>query len=246
MAITDDHEVLGRHVEVRRHLQDRSDGLPEPRDTIGVFLLTDHLLVRRGLVDLVTASGDLTVVGTASTAAEAAPLIAATDPQVVLLDARLGDGSGIAACRELRSRHPELPCVLLTAAADDEALVAAVLGGAAGYLPKQVGGSSLLDGVRAVAVGRTLLETGLVDRLLDRLRTSWPGRAPANLDEREQEVLELVALGSTNGQIAEKLDRSESTVRDDVAGLVAKLVLRHQGRPGVQDPARPDPGEAAR
>jgi two-component system response regulator DevR len=246
MAITDDHEVLGRHVEVRRHLQDRSDGLPEPGDTTGVFLLTDHLLVRRGLVDLLTASGDLAVVGTASTAAEAVPLIAATDPQVVLLDARLGDGSGIAACRELRSRHPELPCVLLTAAADDEALVAAVLGGAAGYLPKQVGGSSLLDGVRAVAAGRTLLETGLVDRLLDRLRTSWPGAAPVNLDEREQEVLELVGLGSTNGQIAEKLDRPESMVRDDVAGLVAKLVLRHQGRPGVQDPARPDPGEAAR
>ena len=231
MANTDGREVHGHHhLEVRRH---RTGGLSAPEDTIRVFLVEDHELVRRGLVDLMTASGDLAVVGTASTAAEAVPLIAGTDPQVVLLDARLADGSGIAACRELRSRHPELPCVLLTAAEDDEALVAAVLAGAAGYLGKQVGGASLLDGVRAAAAGRVLLDPGLVERLLDRLRTSWPGDVPP-LDKGEQEVLELVGLGSTNGQIAEKLDLPESRVRDQVGGLVARL-LHHPGRPGVQD-----------
>jgi two-component system, NarL family, response regulator DevR len=244
MANIDDREVLRPdHVEDR---WDRTDGLSGRDLTIRVLLVEDHELVRRGLVDLMTASGDLAVVGTATTAAEALPLVATADPQVVLLDARLGDGSGIAACRQLRSQHPELPCVLLTAAEDDEALVAAVLGGAAGYLAKQVGGSSLLDGVRAVAAGRALLEPPLVERLLDRLRTSWPGGVAA-LDEREQEVLELVGLGSTDGQIAEKLDLPEVTVRDQVAGLVAKLVLRHQGLPAaVSRPALPDRWPALR
>lgn len=237
MANIHDRDDLGpAHDEDGR---DRTDGPPGAHHTIRVLLVEDHELVRRGLVDLITASGDLVVVGTAGTAAEALPLVATTDPRVVLLDARLGDGSGIAACRALRSQHPELPCVLLTAAEDDEALVAAVLGGAAGYLPKQVGGSSLLDGVRAVAAGRTLLDTPLVERLLDRLRTSWPGGV-APLDEREQEVLELVGLGSTDGQIAEKLDLPEVTVRYQVAGLVAKLVLRHQGLPAVAAPAGAD------
>jgi two-component system response regulator DevR len=243
MANIDDREVLGPdHLEDR---EDRDDGLSGPQRPTRVLLVEDHELVRRGLVDLMTASGDLAVVGTASTATEALPLVATTDPQVVLLDARLGDGSGIAGCRVLRSRHPELPCVLLTAAEDDEALVAAVLGGAAGYLAKQVGGSSLLDGVRAVAAGRTLLEPPLVERLLDRLRTSWPGGVAA-LDEREQEVLELVGLGSTDGQIAEKLDLPEGTVRDHVGGLVAKLVLRHQGLPAVPAPAGADRWPVAR
>jgi two-component system response regulator DevR len=244
MANIDDREVLTpNHVQDR---QDRTDGLSGRSRPIRVLLVEDHELVRRGLVDLMTAAGDLVVVGTASTAAEALPLAATTDPQVVLLDARLGDGSGIAACRALRSEHPELPCVLLTAAEDDEALVAAVLAGAAGYLAKQVGGSSLLDGVRAVAAGRTLLEAPLVDRLLDRLRTSWPGEVAA-LDEREQDVFELVGLGSTDGQIAEKLDLPESTVRDHVAGLVSRLVLRHQGPPAaVPGPVRADRWPAAR
>jgi DNA-binding NarL/FixJ family response regulator len=209
-----------------------TDGRSAPDHIIRVFLVEDHELVRRGLVDLMTASADLAVVGTAGTAAAAVPLIAATGPQVVLLDARLADGSGIAACRELRSRYPELPCVLLTAAEDDEALVAAVLAGAAGYLGKQVGGAGLLDGVRAVAAGRVLLEPGLVERLLDRLRASWQGGVPP-LDKGEQEVFELVGLGSTDGQIAEKLDLPESRVRDQVGGLVARL-LYHQIRPDGQ------------
>jgi two-component system response regulator DevR len=211
--------------------------------TTRVLLVEDHELVRRGLVDLVAAAEDLDVVAAVGTVAEAVPLIALTDPQVVLLDARLGDGSGILACRELRSRFPELPCVLLTAAEDDEALVAAVLGGAAGYLAKQVGGTSLVNGLRDVAAGHSLMEPGLVERLLDRLRTSWPGGPAANLDEGEQQVLELVGLGSTNSQIAEKLDVSESAVRDHVTALLANRVLRERGPAGG---AGPDRWQAAR
>jgi two-component system response regulator DevR len=212
--------------------------------TIRVLLVEDHEPVRRGLVDLMTAVEDLSVVAAVGTVAEAVPLVTATGPHVALLDARLGDGSGIIACRELRSRHPELPCVLLTAAEDDEALAAALLGGAAGYLAKQVGGTSLLNGIRDAAAGRSLLEPGIVERLLDRLRTSWPGGPAANLDEREQQVLELVGLGTTNSQIAEKLDVSESAVRDHVTALLAKLVLRDRG-PAVSG-AGPGRWQAAR
>jgi len=214
------------------------------RTTTGVLLVEDHELVRRGLVDLVAAAADLEVVAAVGTVAEAVPLIARTDPHVVLLDARLGDASGILACRELRSRYPELPCVLLTAAEDDEALAAAVLGGAAGYLAKQVGGTSLVDGLRAVAAGQSLVEPGLVDRLLDRLRTRWPVGSPADPDERGQQVLELVGLGATDRQIAEKLDVSESTVRDHVRALLATLVLRDRGPDGGG--AGPDRWQAVR
>jgi two-component system response regulator DevR len=245
MANIDDREVPNRHdTEVLRHRRDRVDDPATPDGTVRVFLIEDHELVRRGLVDLMTAAGDLVVVGMASTAAEAVPLIAGADPAVVLLDARLGDGSGIAACRHLRTHHPELPCVLLTGAEDAEALAAAVLGGAAAYLGKQVGGSGLLDGVRAVAASRALLEHGLVERLLERLRTSRPGGAPGDLTEREHEVLELVGMGSTDGQIAGKLDLPEPDVREQVAALVTRLLP--QGRPGLRGGALPAPSPALR
>jgi len=199
--------------------------------TVEVFLVEEHALVRRGLVELMTASGDLAVVGTAGTAAEAVPLIATTGPEVVLLDARLHDGSGIRTCRAVRSAHPELPCLLLTSGEDDEALLATVLGGAAGYVGKQVGGTVLSDALRAVAQGRPLVEPATTERLLDRLRGPWPGRSGVELDEREQQVLELVGLGCTDVQIAEKLDLAEPTVRSQVGALVARLAVR-PGQPG--------------
>jgi len=197
---------------------------------IRVFILEDHELVRRGLTELVTAADDLTVVGTAATAEEALPRITATAPQVALLDARLPDGSGIEVCRQVRSRHPDLPCLMLTSFDDDGALLAAVLAGAAGYLVKQVGGTSIVDGIRAVAAGRSLLDPALTARLVERLRTAAAGGSSRlDLDEPEQHLLELISEGGTNAQLAEKLDLAEATVHDRVGALFGKLSLRRRG-----------------
>jgi two-component system response regulator DevR len=192
--------------------------------TIRVFVLEGHELVRRALVDLVAAEPDLSVVGSADSAEKALPLIAAGSPHVVLLDARLADGGGLGVGRRIRSDHPEVHCVLLASFDDDEALFTAVMAGAAGYLMKQVGGSSLLDGVRAAAQGRSLLDGAVIARLLDRLRRSGQGEhRGGSLDGHDQQVLELVSRGSTDQQIAAELDGSPAEVRAWVAALHAKL-----------------------
>ena len=200
--------------------------------TTRVFILDEHELVRRGLVDLVAAAPDLEVVGSAGDADEALPLIAASRPHVVLLDAPLTDGAGIEVGRRIRSAFPDVRCVLLTSFDDDEALFTAVMAGAAGYLVKQVGGTSLLDGVRAVAQGRPLLDGAVTERLLDRLRQSGQGdHRGASLDGREHRVLELISGGSTDGQIADALGSTPDEVRGWVSDLYGKLALRGGGPP---------------
>ena len=203
----------------------------------GVFVVEEHGVVRRGLVELISASGELTVVGTAGSAAEALPLLAAAGADVVLLDLLQLDGSSIAGCRAIRSRHPDLPCVLLTSG-DDEGLRAAVLAGAAGHLSKQVGGGALVDGLLAAAEGRMRLDPATTGPLLARLRTSWPGRPGSALDERGQQVLELVGLGGTDAQVAEKLDLPEAEVSRRVADLVARLGRQPSGGRGASQSAR--------
>ena len=137
---------------------------------IRVFILDDHELVRRGLIDLLTATDDLIIVGEAATAADALRRIPAAAPDVALLDARLPDGSGIDVCREIRSSHENIRCLILTSYDDDEALFAAVMAGASGYLLKQIGGNSLVEGIRQVAAGRSLLDPAVTEKLLNRLR----------------------------------------------------------------------------
>jgi two-component system response regulator DevR len=188
---------------------------------IGVFVLSEHDLVRQGLVDLVTAEPDMVVVGAAATAEEGLPAMAASPPQVVLVDTQLPDSGAIAGCRQVRVLHPQALCLLLTSFDDDEALFTAVMAGAAGYLIKEVGGSRLLDGIRAVAGGRLLLDAGVVGRLLDRLRH-------AGLDAYEEQLLELVSRGSTDAQIAQQLGRAADAVTDDVTALTAKLAHRRR------------------
>lgn len=203
----------------QRSVQD----LAERAARIGVFVISEHELLRQGLVDLVTAAPDLLVAGAAATAEEGLPGIAASAPQVVLLDTQLPGCRGIADCRRVSARHPRVGCVLLTAFDDDEALFTAVMAGAAGYLVKQVGGSTFLDGIRAIAAGRQLLDTVVTGRLLDRLRH-------AALDDYEQQLLELVSQGRTDAQIAEQLGRGEDEVRSDVIALSNKLA-EHRRQP---------------
>ena len=146
--------------------------------SLGVFLLDDHEVVRTGLRALLGASGDIAIVGEAGTVAEALARIPATKPDVAILDVRLPDGSGVEVCREIRSHNPEIACVMLTSYADDEALIASVMAGAAGYVLKQVGSLDLLDTIRRAGAGESLLDPALTERVLARLREG-PRRRPS-------------------------------------------------------------------
>jgi two-component system, NarL family, response regulator DevR len=201
---------------------------------IRVFIVDDHELVRRGLTDLLTTTDDLIIVGEAATAGDALRRIPAAAPDVALLDARLPDGSGIDVCREIRSSHENVKCVILTSYDDDEALLAAVMAGASGYLLKQIGGNSLVEGIRQVAAGRSLLDPAVTQKLLDRLRDPvQPDPVVGSLTAREREILDLIADGYTNRQIGERLFLAEKTVKNYVSGLLTKLGMQRRTQAAV-------------
>ncbi len=211
---------------------DRATGQLSP--TIRVFLLDDHEIVRRGLVDLLSSTSDIVVVGEAATAGEALRRIPAARPQVAVLDARLPDGNGIDVCRDIRSAHPEVGCLILTSYDDDEALFAAVMAGAAGYLLKQIAGNTLLDAVRAVAAGRSLMDPAVTGRLLDRLRhPAEPDPRVSGLTPREREILDLIAEGLSNKEIGARLFLAEKTVKNYVSSLLAKLHMQRRTQAAV-------------
>ena len=189
-----------------------------------VFLLDDHEIVRRGLKELLEGEEDLVVVGEAGTAAEALERIPATTPDVAVLDVRLPDGDGVEVCREIRSAHPEINCLMLTSYADDEALFSAILAGAAGYVLKQVRGTDLIDAIRRVAQGQSLLDPGVTARVLERLRSPQaPDEHLAALSEQERRILDLIAEGLTNRQIGERMYLAEKTVKNYVSNVLMKL-----------------------
>ncbi|MEU1422482.1 response regulator transcription factor [Kitasatospora sp. NPDC005751] len=194
---------------------------------VRVFLLDDHEVVRRGVHDLLDCEPDLEVVGEAATAAQALVRVPALRPDVAVLDVRLGDGDGVSVCRELRSRMPDLACLMLTSFDDEEALLDAVMAGAVGYVLKQISGTDLVTAVRTVASGRSMLDPGAATRLLNRLRNDAAPPPPAatgpELTGREQEVLALIGEGLTNRQIGERLYLAEKTVKNHVSRLLAKL-----------------------
>jgi len=214
---------------------------------IRVFIVDDHELVRRGLIDLLTTTDDLIIVGEAATAGEALRRIPAAAPDVALLDARLPDGSGIDVCREIRSSHENVRCLILTSYDDDEALYAAVMAGASGYLLKQIGGNSLIDGIRQVAAGRSLLDPAVTQKLLDRLRHPVePDPVAGSLTAREREILDLIADGCTNRQIGERLFIAEKTVKNYVSGLLTKLGMQRRTQAAVYGASlRPPTGKTA-
>ena len=202
--------------------------------TIRVFLLDDHEVVRRGVADLLGMEDDIEIVGEASTAETAVGRILATSPDVAILDVQLPDGSGVEVCREVRSARPELACLMLTSFAEDEALFEAIMAGAAGFVLKQVKGSDLLDSVRRVAAGESLLDPQITARVLERIR-----RAPEE-DERlkgltpqEQRILSLLAEGKTNRQIAEEMYLAEKTVKNYVSNLLSKMGMSRRTEAAV-------------
>jgi len=191
--------------------------------TVRVFLLDDHEVVRRGVRELLEAEDDLEIVGEAGTAQEAYARIPATAPDVAMLDVRLPDGDGIEVCREIRSSYPEIACLMLTSFADDEAVFSAILAGAAGYVLKQVRGTDLVDAVRRVGRGESILDPLSTDRVLQRLRQPPEPDELAGLTKQERRILDLIAEGMTNRQIGEQLFLAEKTVKNYVSNLLAKL-----------------------
>ena len=201
---------------------------------IRVFVLDDHEMIRRGISDLLDAEPDLTVVGQAGTAAEALRRIPAALPDVAILDARLPDGSGIDVCREIRSASPQIRCLILTSYDDNDAVFAAVMAGAAGYLLKEIRGNSLVDAIRQVAAGNSLMDPAVTERLLARLRDGEPkDERLASLTDRERQVLTLISEGLTNREIGKRLFLSEKTVKNYVSGLLAKLGMQRRTQAAV-------------
>ena len=204
---------------------------------IRVFLVDDHEIVRRGIAELVDAEPDLEVVGEASTAAQGFGRVQATRPDVAVLDVRLPDGSGVDLCREIRSALPKTVCLMLTAFDDDQASRAAVLAGASGYVLKDIRGQSLVDAIRTVAAGGSLLRPGVQQRVVESI-TSGSGGAEPELSLRERQVLGLIAEGLTNRQIGERLDLAEKTVKNYVSGLLAKLGMERRTQAAVYGTSR--------
>jgi two-component system response regulator DevR len=193
---------------------------------IRVFLLDDHELVREGIRSLLESDEQIEVVGEAATAVEAMTRIPLAKPDVAVLDVRLEDGSGIEVCRDIRSLMPELVCLMLTSYADDEALYASVMAGAAGYVLKQVKARDLLEDVKKVAAGASLIDPRTVARVVDRI--SNPPKANPELkalSPQEGRILEFIAEGMTNRQIAEAMFLSEKTVKNYITGLLGKLKM---------------------
>ena len=206
----------------------------EGSDMIRVYLLDDHELVRRGLRDLLSAESDVDIVGEAGTAAVAQREILELRPDVAVLDARLPDGSGIEVCREVRSQAPDVQAVILTSYDDEDALVAAIMAGAAGFVLKQISGSGLIDGIRLVAGGRSLLDPAATARVMDRLRRGDPRQHQLDLlTPQEQRVLSLITEGLTNRQIGDRLGLAEKTIKNYVSVVLAKLGLQRRTQAAV-------------
>lgn len=203
-------------------------------DRIRVFLLDDHELVRRGIRELLETEGDIEVCGEAETAEEALSRIPPTKPDVAILDVRLPDGNGVEVCREIRSRHPEINCLILTSFSDDDALFQAIMAGAAGYLLKQIRGTDLVDAVRRVSRGQSLLDPSVTARVLERLRSGpETDERLARLTDQERRILDLIAEGLTNRQIAERVHLAEKTVKNYVSNVLAKLGMERRTQAAV-------------
>jgi two-component system response regulator DevR len=204
---------------------------------ITVFLLDDHEIVRRGVKDLLDAEPDITVVGEGSTSAEALARVPALRPQVAVLDVRLPDGDGVSVCRDLRSKLPGLACLMLTSFADDDALYDAIMAGASGYVLKQIKGSDLINAVRTVAAGGSLLDPKTTARVMQRLRDDAAEREKADpfaaLTDQERRILDLIGEGLTNRQIGERMFLAEKTVKNYVSSVLAKLGLERRTQAAI-------------
>ncbi|MEB3032234.1 hypoxia response regulator transcription factor DosR/DevR [[Mycobacterium] nativiensis] len=201
---------------------------------VRVFLVDDHEVVRRGLIDLLGADPELDVVGEAGSVAEALARIPALAPDVAVLDVRLPDGNGIELCRDLLSRMPELRCLILTSFTSDEAMLDAILAGASGYIVKDIKGMELARAVKDVGAGRSLLDNRAAAALMAKLRGATAEPDPlSGLSEQERTLLKLLTEGLTNKQIADRMFLAEKTVKNYVSRLLAKLGMERRTQAAV-------------
>ncbi|CAM2778209.1 response regulator transcription factor [Prescottella defluvii] len=198
-----------------------------------VFLVDDHEIVRRGLVDLLGSAPDLTVVGEAASVGEAMTRIPSSGADVAVLDVRLPDGNGVELCRDLRAVLPDLRCLMLTSYADDEALFDAVMAGASGFVLKQILGTDLISAVRTVGAGGSLLDSRATTALMQRIRSERTVDPLAELSEQERAVFDLIGQGLTNREIAERLFLAEKTIKNYVSRLLAKLGMQRRTQAAV-------------
>jgi DNA-binding NarL/FixJ family response regulator len=198
---------------------------------IRVFLLDDHEIVRRGVRDLLDTEPGITVIGEAGTATAALARIPALKPDVAVLDIRLPDGDGVTVCRDLRSKMPQLACLMLTSFSDDEALVDAIMAGAAGYVLKQIRGTDLVGAIRTIASGQSLLDPQAAATVMRRIRDQATATDPlAALTDQERRILALIGEGLTNRQIGDRLFLAEKTVKNYVSALFAKLGMQRRAQ----------------
>ena len=196
---------------------------------IKVFLLDDHEIVRRGVRELLEGNPDITVVGEAGTAASALARIPALRPDVAVLDVRLPDGDGITVCRDIRSKMPEVACLMLTSFGDDQAIFDAIMAGAAGYVLKQIRGTDLVGAVRTVASGESMLDPEAASRVMKHMRDQAAQADPlAGLTGQERKILELIGEGLTNRQIGERMFLAEKTVKNYVSARFAKMGMERR------------------
>lgn len=201
---------------------------------IRVFLLDDHEVVRRGIADLLTQDGDIEIVGESGSAIEAVHRIPALHPHVAVLDVRLLDGNGIDVCRDVRAVDPSIQGLILTSYEDDEALFSAIMAGAAGYVLKQIRGTDLVDAVRRVSAGQSMLDPAVTARVLDRIRSGveQPDELKS-LTDQERRILEFVAQGLTNHEIAQQMFLADKTVKNYVSSVLSKLGLERRTQAAV-------------
>lgn len=201
---------------------------------VRIFLLDDHEVVRRAIAELLATVSGFEIVGEAGTAADALNRVLAVRPDVAVLDARLPDGSGIDVCRDIRSALPDTYCLILTSYDDHDAVLAAVLAGASGYVLKEARASGLVEAIRQAALGRSLIDPGVVAQVITRLREGSPAdQKLAALTQREREVLTLITDGLSNRQISEKLSLAEKTVKNYVSALLGKLGMERRTQAAV-------------
>jgi two-component system, NarL family, response regulator DevR len=203
---------------------------------VRAFLLDDHELVRRGIRDIISGAPDIDIVGEAATARDGRDKILELRPDVAVLDARLPDGSGIDVCRDVRAADSSIHALILTSYDDDSAMLTAILAGASGYVLKDVRGVDLIDTVRRVAAGESLLDPLMTDRVLERIRRRDDRPVPSELkalSAREREVLALIAEGLTNRQMADRLVLTETTVKTYVSRVFTKLDVERRAQAAV-------------
>ena len=195
-----------------------------------VLIVDDHDIVRKGLATLISRQEDIVVAGEAGTAAEAVEKATELAPDVVVLDIRLPGGSGIEACRDIRAHNPDIKVLMLTSYSDEEAVMGSIMAGASGYLLKEIRSQEIVEAIRRVGQGQSLLDPAVTNRVLERVRRGREQDPLAQLTEQEQRILELIAEGDTNKEIAREVNLSDKTVKNYVSNILGKLEMSRRSQ----------------